>query len=736
MGASRRAAAGAGAGGDGGQANGRQREATQEQQQQQQQQQQGWTPGWLQRWHTRERPRCPRVSFPLAVYAHRGGPADPPPPADSLTLASRPAANVEGADGGRGSRAYQPAVFSVTCDCRACATPEMRPRPPPLLVENTLPAFRAAALGPAAADLLELDVQLTADGHVVVFHDRDLERMFGRPYRGITIDRLRYDQLPLLMGPHGGEGPDCFESSDGSRGGGANSNGNGVGSGVPSSNEAGGDVGNGSGRSGANGGGTPNGNGTSNGTSNGNSNGNSNGAVMVAPIVAVHASSRVASGDGTGGNGSDLRSASAVPFAVSDGGNGDSCAGKIPVGVASVGGGVFCDGGGGAPVELIGGSGGSGVQSGALVAASGGGGGKHVANSAPLELIGYGSSGSVRVPLLSEVLDEFPDVPLQVDLKADTPGLVEAVTELIRSQPGRSERVLWGSFIHSVNKRLRAAAPVVPLFTSTPRVILLYAAFWLGALPLVHIYESAVIVPHRLPETSHHVSQSESIHTQQQEPPPPLPRGIRLAVTCARAIASVCVLVPLAFVRLVTAAVTFGVRLWARVAERALPRLLLPLLLMWLPTWAKINGADVMQWLLVLLLPGWIGVGWLSWLASSALTRAITRLLPSSVRRTITRWSGAELIATLMPAALPHAKAGLTSLLRLLWATLAVAWRILSGVLAFTRALATAAASLAWCGSVDIVDGSFFAALADRGVAVVVYGGPEFDCVQRGLWGR
>ena len=44
--------------------------------------------------------------------------------------------------------------------------------------ENTLPAFeRAGALG---ADGIELDVQLTADNQVVVFHDSTLSSNFPK----------------------------------------------------------------------------------------------------------------------------------------------------------------------------------------------------------------------------------------------------------------------------------------------------------------------------------------------------------------------------------------------------------------------------------------------------------------------------------------------------------------------------------------------------------------------------
>ncbi|MFN7942528.1 MAG: glycerophosphodiester phosphodiesterase [Thermoanaerobaculia bacterium] len=63
-------------------------------------------------------------------------------------------------------------------------------------LENTLPAF-AAALA-AGADFVELDVQLTADGELVVFHDVDLGRLAGRPRLRIersTAAELRATEL-------------------------------------------------------------------------------------------------------------------------------------------------------------------------------------------------------------------------------------------------------------------------------------------------------------------------------------------------------------------------------------------------------------------------------------------------------------------------------------------------------------------------------------------------------------
>lgn len=57
--------------------------------------------------------------------------------------------------------------------------------------ENTLPAFESAlALG---VDGIELDLQLTRDGHVVIFHDDTLSRLAGRPeaVKALDLSELR-----------------------------------------------------------------------------------------------------------------------------------------------------------------------------------------------------------------------------------------------------------------------------------------------------------------------------------------------------------------------------------------------------------------------------------------------------------------------------------------------------------------------------------------------------------------
>ena len=65
--------------------------------------------------------------------------------------------------------------------------------------ENTLPAFeRAIALG---ADFVEFDVQVSADGALVVFHDLDLDRLtpLRGPLRTRRLAVLREHAIPVLV---------------------------------------------------------------------------------------------------------------------------------------------------------------------------------------------------------------------------------------------------------------------------------------------------------------------------------------------------------------------------------------------------------------------------------------------------------------------------------------------------------------------------------------------------------
>jgi glycerophosphoryl diester phosphodiesterase len=67
--------------------------------------------------------------------------------------------------------------------------------------ENTLPAFQSAC--ESGADGIELDVRLTSDGQLVVFHDRSLKRIggVGRLVTNASLDEIRSLDVGGWFGP-------------------------------------------------------------------------------------------------------------------------------------------------------------------------------------------------------------------------------------------------------------------------------------------------------------------------------------------------------------------------------------------------------------------------------------------------------------------------------------------------------------------------------------------------------
>ena len=73
--------------------------------------------------------------------------------------------------------------------------------------ENSRAAIRAAI---AAGYSIEIDLQLSADGHAMVFHDYDLERLANGKGPGKKLTRKQAQAVPLKGGD--GEGiPDLAE---------------------------------------------------------------------------------------------------------------------------------------------------------------------------------------------------------------------------------------------------------------------------------------------------------------------------------------------------------------------------------------------------------------------------------------------------------------------------------------------------------------------------------------------
>ena len=75
----------------------------------------------------------------------------------------------------------------------------------------------------------------------------------------------------------------------------------------------------------------------------------------------------------------------------------------------------------------------------------------------------------VRVPTLAALLEAFPDVPLNIEIKQETPPIESAVLATL-DRHGARGRTLLAAEHASIMARIRAAAPDVPTSASAPEV--------------------------------------------------------------------------------------------------------------------------------------------------------------------------------------------------------------------------------------------------------------------------
>lgn len=76
-------------------------------------------------------------------------------------------------------------------------------------VENTLGALQAAVA--SGADMLEIDVRLTADGVPVLLHDADLNRIWRDPRE---LSDISFDELSLIRSVDGSQIPSLADAAD------------------------------------------------------------------------------------------------------------------------------------------------------------------------------------------------------------------------------------------------------------------------------------------------------------------------------------------------------------------------------------------------------------------------------------------------------------------------------------------------------------------------------------------
>jgi len=104
------------------------------------------------------------------------------------------------------------------------------------------------------------------------------------------------------------------------------------------------------------------------------------------------------------------------------------------------------------------------------------------------------TSSDKRIPLLKDLLDEFPTMPLNIDVKKNNDELIEKTVDLLH-QYKRQDTVCVGNFGHKVTDKLHKKDPRLPFMFSVKRVIQIMVAFYTGLLPFLPLEESFLEIP-------------------------------------------------------------------------------------------------------------------------------------------------------------------------------------------------------------------------------------------------
>ncbi|XP_022670685.1 glycerophosphodiester phosphodiesterase domain-containing protein 1-like [Varroa destructor] len=100
-----------------------------------------------------------------------------------------------------------------------------------------------------------------------------------------------------------------------------------------------------------------------------------------------------------------------------------------------------------------------------------------------------------RIPLLRDVFERFPTIPMNIDIKDNDDELIEAVHSLIE-EFGRQELTVWGNISYTVTQKCYKRNPSIPIFFSAARVALLAFFAWTGLLPFVPLRETCLAILH------------------------------------------------------------------------------------------------------------------------------------------------------------------------------------------------------------------------------------------------
>jgi len=102
--------------------------------------------------------------------------------------------------------------------------------------------------------------------------------------------------------------------------------------------------------------------------------------------------------------------------------------------------------------------------------------------------------GREQFPKLEEVLQAFPDVAMNIDLKVESLELLEKTCRLIETYK-REHITIWGSRFYGICNKCYERNPSIPLFFSLRKVLMVYIWYYLGLLYFIPLKERFLEIP-------------------------------------------------------------------------------------------------------------------------------------------------------------------------------------------------------------------------------------------------
>lgn len=106
----------------------------------------------------------------------------------------------------------------------------------------------------------------------------------------------------------------------------------------------------------------------------------------------------------------------------------------------------------------------------------------------------YSTGRDRRIPRLEDVFQNFPNIPINVEIKVDEPLLISKVSDLVR-RFGREQITVWASASDKIMDQCRRENPSMPHIFTQSRLICLLLAFYTGLLPFLPLRESCLEYP-------------------------------------------------------------------------------------------------------------------------------------------------------------------------------------------------------------------------------------------------